>query len=650
VGASLTAYNGSSFETTWAYDGASRLSVVTSGVDSTTYTYAANSGLVTGTSTARGGVSRLAVTSQYNALERLTAISSATGATVISSHAYNYNLLNHRTESLLENGSKWDHQYDNMGQVTAGEKSNESAWPVPGMKFGYSFDGIGNRSSSTINGRTGSYAANVANQYTERQVPGAIDVRGKVNLLTKVTVNTELTDRLHEYFYKELEVDNSGAPQYVGVSVVAVKNDAGPNGEDIQSDKSGNLFLAKTPETFTYDLEGNLTSDGRWNYTWDGENRLTGQETIVTVPTAAKRKLEYAYDAESRRIQKKVFGWDGNVWALEKDHRYLYDGWNMVAELDATNTMMRKFVWGLDLSRTPQGAGGVGGLFAIQGGAESHLPCFDGNGNVMALVKASDQSISGRYEYGPFGESLVVEEAGVSNPFRFSTKFHDKETGLYYYGYRYYNPTTGRWPSRDPIEEKGGIGLYKFEANDGLGKWDRLGLDPMDSGLTFPPDQLIGPNLLDHLNTDKNNKSAIADFEAWLQKNYAKSLEDGRKSIKSDIDAAVKKLCFERGYTVSKQSFAVGPKTQKKNGEYPGDISYMLSIGRFSMYSRNVNITWNADACTYEWAGEVYVEEVTGATKGQDIFNDFAHATGLFYEKTVEYATWSISGSGECPN
>jgi RHS repeat-associated protein len=468
--------NGSSFETTWAYDGASRLSVVTSGVDSTTYTYAANSGLVTGASTARGGVPRLAVTSEYDALERLTSISSSSGASVISSHAYNYNLLNQRTESLLENGSKWHYQYDTMGQVTDGQKRNESGWSVPGMKFGYSFDGIGNRSSSTINGRAGSYAANVANQYTERQVPGAVDIRGKANLLTKVTVNTELTDRLHEYFYKELEVDNSGAPQYVGVSVVAVKNDAGPNGEDIQSEKFGNLFLAKNPEVFTHDEEGNLTSDGRWNYTWDGENRLIGQETIVTVPTAAKQKLEYSYDAESRRIQKKVFGWDGSVWLLENDHRYLYDGWNLVAEMDATNIMLRNFVWGLDLSRTPQGAGGVGGLVAIREGAESHLPCYDGNGNAMALVKASDQSISARYEYGPFGESLVAEEIGVSNPFRFSTKFQDKETGLYYYGFRYYSPETGRWLSRDPIEEQGGHNLYSFVSNDPVVKFDLLGM------------------------------------------------------------------------------------------------------------------------------------------------------------------------------
>ena len=45
-----------------------------------------------------------------------------------------------------------------------------------------------------------------------------------------------------------------------------------------------------------------------------------------------------------------------------------------------------------------------------------------------------------------------------------------------YYGYRYYDPKTGRWPSRDPIEEEGGLNLYGFVGNDGVNWWDRLGL------------------------------------------------------------------------------------------------------------------------------------------------------------------------------
>jgi len=63
-----------------------------------------------------------------------------------------------------------------------------------------------------------------------------------------------------------------------------------------------------------------------------------------------------------------------------------------------------------------------------------------------------------------------------TNPFLFSTKYYDWETGLYYYGYRDYDPGTGRWLGRDPIEERGGENLYGFIGNDPINRIDPLGL------------------------------------------------------------------------------------------------------------------------------------------------------------------------------
>jgi RHS repeat-associated protein len=81
---------------------------------------------------------------------------------------------------------------------------------------------------------------------------------------------------------------------------------------------------------------------------------------------------------------------------------------------------------------------------------------------------------------GPFGELDLGPANGymaLQNPFRFSTKFQDDETGLLYYGYRYYTPTTGTWLSRDPVAEKGGINLYGLLRNDAQRRVDVLGLD-----------------------------------------------------------------------------------------------------------------------------------------------------------------------------
>lgn len=78
-------------------------------------------------------------------------------------------------------------------------------------------------------------------------------------------------------------------------------------------------------------------------------------------------------------------------------------------------------------------------------------------------------------QYDPFRRSVVDTNDGRLFSFRFSTKYFDFEIGLYY-GYRYYDPLTGRWPSRDPIEEEGGVNLYGFVGNDAVDIVDLFGL------------------------------------------------------------------------------------------------------------------------------------------------------------------------------
>jgi RHS repeat-associated protein len=174
--------------------------------------------------------------------------------------------------------------------------------------------------------------------------------------------------------------------------------------------------------------------------------------------------------------------------AVTTTTRYLYDGWNLLAEISSAGSAVRTYAWGLDLSGSAQGAGGVGGLISVTDsvGGTAHFAAYDGNGNVAGLVRADDGSLSARYDYNAFGETILAEGAFASgNPFRFSTKFTDDETGLLYYGFRYYNPSTGRWLSRDPIEEDGGVNLYGFTKNASIGEIDVLGQ------MSFDPKVLI---------------------------------------------------------------------------------------------------------------------------------------------------------------
>jgi RHS repeat-associated protein len=214
-----------------------------------------------------------------------------------------------------------------------------------------------------------------------------------------------------------------------------------------------------TTETFQHDEDGNLQSDSLWIYTWDGENRLVKLESQTSVPDASKRKLQFEYDYRGRRIGKKVYLWSGGGYSATPSVslKFVYDDWNLLAELDANNNLVRSYMWGLDLSGSEQGAGGVGGLLLFSdhsSPATRHFVAYEGNGNVMALVNAANGTISAQYEYSPFGETMSTTGiAASSNPFRFSTKYLDSESGFLYYGYRYYNPSTGRWLNRDPFWE-----------------------------------------------------------------------------------------------------------------------------------------------------------------------------------------------------
>ena len=81
--------------------------------------------------------------------------------------------------------------------------------------------------------------------------------------------------------------------------------------------------------------------------------------------------------------------------------------------------------------------------------------------------RAASGASCARYEYGPFHELIRASGPVASeNHFQAPTKYRDSETGLYYYGYRYYNPSTGRWLSRDPIGETGGVNLHEMDGND----------------------------------------------------------------------------------------------------------------------------------------------------------------------------------------
>ena len=333
------------------------------------------------------------------------------------------------------------------------------------------------------------YTVNRLNQYSQRTVPDQVDVFGIANPTANVTVRviggtTYTAVRKGEYYHHPLTVGNNVYPE------IEVKSLYGAT-----LAQTNRVFNPPATETFSHDADGNLTSDGRWTYTWDAENRLIAMIRDTGTPAGARQWLRFEYDHQGRRVRKRFETNNGSGWVLSSDTAFAYDGWNLVAELNAasSNARLRTYLWGIDLSGqaepAPNGAGGVGGLLLVTdyvGGTTYHWPAYDGNGNVAALVAEANGSLSARYEYGPFGETLRATGAmAKKNPLRFSTKYTDDQTGFLYYGYRFYNPTTGRWISRDPSEEKGGANLYNFLHNEPVARCDYLGLNPVEDAMKF---------------------------------------------------------------------------------------------------------------------------------------------------------------------
>jgi RHS repeat-associated protein len=476
----------------------------------------------------------LTTTHTYDNLNILTSIGTA-GILPAASVSYSYDYNNHdqRSKATLADGSYWEYSYDQYGQVTSGEKHDSTGAKVPNQQFGYAFDSIGNRSSENRNGNIFSYTPNNLNQYTQRTVPNKLDISGVAEPAAKVTIQkmslgntaaafSKLADRTSKYFSKEYVFDNSSNPVSEAFRIFAVSFDQNQN-KDIISKQLVDIFIPKTPEAYTYDPDGNLTSDGRFTYTWDAENRLVSLQCNTGILPVNRIKVDFAYDYMGRRVSKTVYSWDSNTNAYSlvpvASYKFAYDGWNLIAKFNASNALQESYLWGEDLSGSLQGAGGMGGLLAVSGSSGTYIPAYDGNGNIMAYVDASNGNKVAEYEYDAFGRTIV--KAGVKADdmaYRFSTKYLDNETGDYYYGYRYYNADTGRWKSRDPIQE---IGFKTYTGIKGKAKLEEL--EPL---YVFVNNNPI--SYLDYLGLEKpsspcksNNKAIVLTFNgdtlgSWL--------------------------------------------------------------------------------------------------------------------------------------
>jgi RHS repeat-associated protein len=477
----------------YGYDAYGRLGKVSSGNYSATYGYVPNSDLLQSTTFSNNSTPVLTTTRTWDYGMRLRSIANVVGSAPVTSHSYQYDALNRRTQATLEDGSWWQYGYDDRDELTSANRhwaSWQNNTPVSGQQFNYAYDNIGNRQTAGfggdingVNQRTIAYTNNSLNQYIGILTPSYANIIGAAFATNNVTVNNGATDRKAEYFHREIAVANGSGPAWQNVTNISGT-----------FTNQGGLLVPASSQVLTYDADGNLSSDSIWTYQWDAENRLISMTmaNVANIAATNRLRLDFAYDFMGRRIQKIVSVWNSSTLNYQPSttNRFVYDCWNLFAILNPQSSILQSFMWGNDLSGSLQGAGGVGGLLMASISGTNCFATYDGNGNITSLINASDKSLAARYEYSPYGE--LLRETGLlahQNPLRFSTKYWDEESGLVYYNYRYYNPVVGKWISRDPLEEKGGLNLLAFVVNNPITTIDTNGKDYFSDFFS----QFLGP-------------------------------------------------------------------------------------------------------------------------------------------------------------
>ena len=207
-----------------------------------------------------------------------------------------------------------------------------------------------------------------------------------------------------------------------------------------------------------YDLNGNPTRQNNAFLTYDALDRLVKVQTPENL-------IEYVYDSYNRRISKsKLYG------NTAETIFYLYDGQKEIGSTDSNGHISEFRVL------NPTKPSEIGSAVAIEIADKIYAPIHDLMGNIRCLISADTAKKEISYNYTAFGEEEI--KGSIPNPWRFASKRTDPETGLVYFGRRYYSPAWGRWLTLDPIESANN--LYAFVNNNPLTYVDLFGLYTSD--------------------------------------------------------------------------------------------------------------------------------------------------------------------------
>jgi RHS repeat-associated protein len=350
----------------------------------------------------------------YDTLNRLISLAppSAFGS---GSFGFSYDALSRRTQMTRPNSVTTNYTYDNLSRLTS-VLHQLSGSTIDGAS--YTLDSAGNRTAKT------DQLAAVTSNYT-------------YDAIYQLTQVTQANNTTESYSYDP--VGNRTAS--LGVSSYTTN--------------ASNELTATSNASYTYDSNGNTLTktvgSNTTSYSWDFENRLTS----VTLPGSGGT-VSFKYDPMGRRIYKAVSSGGTSV--------FVYDGDNLVEETNSSGTVVARY---------SQGQGVDEPLAMLRSNATSYYQA-DGLGSVTSLTNGSGTTAE-TYTYDSFGKQ-TASSGSLVNPFQYTGRESDAETGQYYYRARYYDQTMGRFVNEDPAGFDAGENFYAYVKNEPIDFFDPYGL------------------------------------------------------------------------------------------------------------------------------------------------------------------------------